>query len=61
MADETLPEEGICWICKLTQPLVEDGLCETCLRKLEKEKETGRCSWCGRLCLECVCDDTFGE
>ena len=49
----------ICWNCHL-EPEIElsdAGLCEDCERKLEQEKETGRCAWCGRPFLECECDD----
>lgn len=35
------------------------SICDECEHKLEKQEETGRCQWCGRLVNDCVCDDDF--
>ena len=50
---------GICWCCQEELPLDNSDTCETCANKLNKQKETGRCSWCGRLVLDCDCDDDY--
>ena len=59
MSDGDYINFGICAICKIKEPLPLDdvGICEECNRKLDKQLETGRCGWCGRLVMECVCDD----
>jgi hypothetical protein len=50
-------EIGHCWNCEMDDvELTEGGVCLECDYKLEKQKETGRCSWCGHLILECDCD-----
>jgi len=53
---------GRCVECKLDGVEVDEiSYCKECVRKLEWQRETGRCGWCGRPVLECVCDDDFME
>ena len=56
MIDGDYVDFGICWCCDETIPLNGSGCCEECARKLDKERETGRCSWCGNFVMECDCE-----
>lgn len=48
-----------CVICKapLKPSEQENGVCRICDMKMEKQLDTGRCSWCGRLVGECICEE----
>jgi hypothetical protein len=59
MPEEKYVHEGVCTCCHLFRMLDSIQYCEECTRRLEKQEETGRCGWCGRPVLECVCDDDY--
>jgi len=46
-----------CTICRIETEVDRFGICKWCNAKLEEQKETGRCGWCGFPVLECICND----
>ena len=46
-----------CCICGEELSNIEEVCCEDCAHRLDKQRETGRCGWCGQPVEECVCDE----